>query len=202
MAKIHMVTVAEFVAAISGITRKPFAGLCGCTVPKLTVKDRVTKTPWEILFPSINRANVRKITNSAVLCGPEYKKMVEAELEREGKDPSAYMAGKCWHEAVPGAPLLRRNKKNPSELYFWAAYVGKAQRADGSWIHLKPRTRFVDITTGTDIPRDRLVNFLDVEHTPSNQGVDDGREVIVRTYKLESIRSLTVNGKAYVPIMK
>ena len=85
--------------------------------PGLTVKDRVTKEPWSVLFPGIDRANVRKVMHAAVLCGPDYKKMVLAELEREGKDPSAYEAGRCHHEAVPGAPLLRRSKKDHSVLY-------------------------------------------------------------------------------------
>jgi len=62
--------------------------------------------------------------------------------------------------------------------------------------------RFVDISTGVEIDRARLVNFLDIEHTPGNQGVESGRETIVRTYKLSSVRTLTVDGISYVPIMK
>lgn len=199
---VKMVTVSEFVSRIGGITRKPFGGLSAVTVPGLTVKDRVTKEPWSILFPGIDRTNVRKVMHAAVLCGPDYKAMVEAELAREGKDPAAYEAGRCHHEAVPGMPLLRRSKKDHSVLYFWAAFVGKVKKADGTWIHLKPKVRFVDITTRVEINRAQLVNFLDKETTPKNQGVDSGREVIVRTYKLESVRTLTVDGVSYVPIMK
>jgi len=202
MAKVKMVTISEFIAEVTKVTRKPFGGLSAVTVPGLTVKDRVTKEPWSVLFPGIDRSNVRKVMHAAVLCGPDYKAMVEAELLREGKDPSAYEAGRCHHEAVPGAPLLRRSKKDHSILYFWAAFVGKAKKADGTWIHLKPRVRFVDISTGVEIDRARLVNFLDIEHTPGNQGVESGRETIVRTYKLSSVRTLTVDGISYVPIMK
>lgn len=201
MGKINMVTISEFVTAISGIGAHRFAGLCGCTVPKLTVKDRTTKEPWGVLFPSIDRANVRKIVHSAVLAGPDYVKMVINELEREGKAEGEYEPGKCWHEAVPGMPLLRRHKKT-GELYFWAAFVQKVQRPDGTWMHLKPKARFVDIATGSQIERSALVNFLDKEVTPTNQGTDEGREIIVRTYKMESIRSLTVNGVSYVPLTK
>lgn len=200
-AKIKMVTVAEFVSAISAAKAHRFAGLCGCTAPKLTVKDRVSKEPWGVLFPSIDRANVRKIVHSAVLAGPDYVKMVINELAREGKAEGEYEPGRCWHEAVPGMPLLRRHKTT-GELYFWAAYVQKVQRPDGTWLHLGPKARFVDISNGAEIDRSALVNFLDIDRTPTNQGVDEGREVIVRTYKMESIRSLTVNGVSYVPMTK
>jgi len=200
--RITAVTVAEFVAVLTGITKRPFAGLCGCTVPKLTVKDRNTKAPWAEVFPGVSPENVRKITHAVVLAGPDYGKMVINELVREGKDESEYERGETWHEGVPGVPCLRRHKKNPTALYFWAAFVQKAKRPDGTWVHIKPRVRFVDIATGAEIARERLAGFLPVDKTPENQGVEEGREIIVRTYKLESIRTFTVNGKAYVPLTK
>jgi hypothetical protein len=201
--KMKMVTVSEFVAAITGITRRPFAGLCGCTAPKLTQKDRTDHArTWAVAFPGIDRENVRKITNAVVMAGPDYGKMVVAELAREGKDESEYKRGTSWHEGVPGVPCLRRHKVRQTELYFWAAFVQKVQRPDGTWMHIKPKTRFVDITTGANIDRAALENFLPTSDDPQNQGTDEGREVIVRTYKLESVRSLTVNGIAYVPMTK
>ena len=202
MARINTVTVAEFVTAITGITRGRFAGLSGCTIPRLTVKDRTTKEPWAVLFPGIDRANVRKIMHGAIMCGPDYNRMIELELAREGKAADEHVKGDTWHEGMPGVPCLRRHKKDHSRLYLWAAFVQKAQRPDGTWIHIKPRVRFVDISTGAEIERSRLVNFLDKDDLPTNQGVDSGREAIVRCYMLESVRTLTVDGISYVPIMK
>jgi len=202
MAKLITLTVQEFVTKVRGGVKHSLGGMVGVTVPKLTVKDRNDHSrTWSVAFPNIDRKNVRKIMHGAILVGPDYVKMLENELAREGKAAEEYTPGAVWHEAVEGTKCLRRHKKT-GELYFWVAFVQKRQKPDGTWIHLKPKTRYIDTATGNVIPRESLYGFTDPEKLPTNQGVDSGREAIVRTYKLESVRTLVVDGKVYSIITK
>lgn len=214
MATINPITHAEFIKMMVSGVKHSLGGLVGVTVPKLNAKDRTDKSrTWSVAFPTIDRAKVRKITHGAIFVGPNYEKMVLNELEKEQKDPSAWQRGNSWHEAVPGTKCLRQNKRT-GELYFWCAFVQKRAKKDAKgrpvlngegrpvYIHLKPKVRYVDITTGDTIPTADLSGFTKPDRKPKNQGVDDGREVIVRCYKLESVRTLIIDGKCYTIIGK
>lgn len=171
------------------------------TTPRLTVKDRITKAPWGEVFPGVLPENVRKVSHGVVLMGPDYRSSVLNELAREGKPKSEAQFGESWHEEVPGSWCLRRNKRNPEDLYLWVSHPLKVKRGD-TWIHVKSKSRVVDISTGKELPREKIVNFLPLDNTPKNQGVEEGREVIVRTYKLSSIRSITLDGVHYTVATK
>jgi hypothetical protein len=202
MAKLKALTVVEFVKLVMSGVKHPLGGLIGCTVPTLTVKDRNDHArTWAVAFPTIDKANVRKIVHAAIFVGPDYAKMVENELMKENKDPDAWKRGNSWHEAVPGTRALRQHKST-GELYFWCAYVQKRQLPDGSWVHLKPKVKYVDISTGVVIDRKKLNGFTEVEKLPTNQKVNAGREVIVRCYKLESVKTLVVDGVCYTIVGK
>ena len=203
MAKLIALTVAEFVNVLRGGVKHHFGGMVGVTIPKLTVKDRNDHDrTWAVAFPGIDRKNVRKVMHGAILVGPDYMKQLEKELLREGKTMAEHTSSRpVWHEAVEGTRCLRRHKKT-GELYFWVAFVQKTKKPDGTWVHLKPKTKYVDISTGDTIPRESLYGFTDPEKLPTNQGVDSGREIIVRTYKLESVRNLVVDGKVYSLVTK
>jgi len=214
MAKLITLTVQEFVAKVRGGVKHHFGGMVGVTVPTLTVKDRNDHSrTWSEAFPSVKKENVRKIMHGAILVGPDYVKMLENELAREGKATEEYTPGAVWHEAVEGSPCLRRHK-GTKELYFWVAFVQKRVKkdADGNpvlnsegrpvYIHLKPKVRYIDISTGAVIPRESLHGFTKIERPPGNQGVDSGCEIIVRCYKLENVRTLVVDGKVYSIITK
>jgi len=195
-------TIAEFVKLMMGKVKHPFAGLVACTVPTLTVKDRNDHSrTWAVAFPGIDKGNVRKIMHGAIYAGPDYEKMVLNELAKEKKNPELWKRGNGWHEAVEGAKCLRRHKQT-GELYFWCAFVQKRQRPDGTWVHIKPKVKYVDISDGSVIPTASLHGFTKIERKPTNQGVDDGREVIVRCYKLENVKTLVVDGVAYTIIGK
>jgi hypothetical protein len=214
MPTIHPITIAEFVQLLMGKVKHPFAGLVACTVPTLTVKDRNDHArTWAVAFPGIDKANVRKIMHGAIYAGPDYEKMVLRELEKEHKDPIAWKRGNSWHEAVPGAKCLRQHKST-GELYFWCAFVQKRVKkdADGNpvlnaegrpvYVPIKPKVKYVDISTGNVIPTADLHGFTKVDKAPSNQGTDKGREVIVRCYMLQSVRTLVVDGVCYTIIGK
>lgn len=214
MATIHPITITEFVKLMMGGVRHSLGGLIGVTVPKLNVKDRNDHSrTWAVAFPGIDKANVRKVTHGAIVVGPRYVKQILAKLEKQGKDASEYKAGSSWHEAVPGTRCLRQHK-GTGELYFWCGFAQKRVKkdADGNpvlngegrpvYVHLKPKVRYVDISTGDTIPTTDLKGFLKPDRLPTNQGVDAGTESIVRCYKLESVKTLVVDGKCYTIIGK
>lgn len=202
MSKSKMITVSEFVSMMYNAKAK-FCGLSTVTVPKLTKKDRNTGEPWAVTFPGVDPTNVRKVAHGVALSGPDYVSIIEGrhdKAEANGEAHGAYEAGETWHEAVPGTKALRRHK-GTGDLYAYFAFVSKVKKGD-RWIPLKSKTRIVDITTGAELDKTRLAAFLPVEKTPTNQGLSEDEAVIVRTYKLESIRALTVDGTVYTVISK
>lgn len=214
MATIHPITIAEFVRLMVGGVRHSLGGLVGVTVPKLTFKDRGDHSrTWAVAFPNVDKANVRKITHGAIVVGPDYVKQVLGKLEAQGKEASEYKAGDTWHEAVPGTKCLRQHKRT-GELYFWCGFAQRRPKKDKDgnpvlnaegrpvYVHIKPKVRYIDISTGDTLPTADLKGFLPKDRTPTNQGVDEGTESIVRCYKLESVKTLVVDGKAYTIVGK
>jgi hypothetical protein len=202
MSAVKMITVSEFVALMYGSKAK-FCGLQTVTEPKLNKKSRETGDPWFVVFPGVDAGNVRKVAHGVALSGPDYKAIIDLrheKIEAAGGTPGTYVAGETWHEAVEGTKCLRRHKKT-GELYAYFAFVSKVKKGD-RWIPLKAKTRIVDVTTGAELDKGKLAAFLPVEHAPQNQGLGEDDAVIVRTYKLSSVRALTVDGKVYVVAAK
>ena len=164
-----------------GLTGCTFARLKTVTTPKLNKKNRKTGEPL-----TIPASNIRKISEFSAGLGYDYKKSVENRLVKEGKDVSEYEAGETWHESYNGSKVIRKHKKT-DELYFYVSLNANN----------KSEVKFVDVVTGNEIPKTDLEDFLPPEHTPSNQGLSEGNEVIVRTLKLESLKGLSACGETY-----
>jgi len=196
--RFEVLTVKQFAALLDNAQGSRFVGLQTVTDPKILQKDRVSKTPWEIAFPNIKREDVRKIGYGAATIGPEYPELIINRLEKEGKDASEYKRGDTWHVALPWTKCLRASKKT-GEIYAWFAFLGQTIK-NGKVIPLKSKVRFVEIPTGVEIPREKLVNFLPLEHEAKNQGLKKEDQVVVRTYKLESIRQLRMGGVVYTVV--
>ena len=181
-----VITTPELAQVLENMSGTQFVGVKSCTVPKLNKKGRVTGlTIQETL--NINPENIVKISEFVAGAGYSYFQGVINRLLKEGKEPNRYDEGISWHVPYLDTKTIKMHPKT-GELYayFFCSYANN-----------KPTTRFVDKSTGKEISRVDLEEFLPVEKTPMNQGLDKGNEVIVRTFKLSSINELSAAGEVY-----
>ena len=135
--------------------------------------------------PLTSRANpfpdARKVSHVNGMVNWKYENAVNNQRAREqGQDADPFEAQpRTWGERVPGTPLVQHRGKEYVEV--------KVQRVLA--------TRY-ETPEGDGIDVDLLRPFLPVEKTESRrQGV--GREIVLRDYGLESIRSLTTDGQPF-----
>ena len=119
--------------------------------------------------------------------GLDYTSVIEHRLAKQGKDASEYQRGSSWHIPVEGSKNLRKHK-DKDDLYFFLFLTANTS----------PRTRYVNIKTGTEVEHELLREFLPKPSAPKNQGLDEGTEVEVQTLKLESLVSIKLDGEEYI----
>jgi len=141
------------------------------TKPKLLKKDRVTKEPC--LFDEVVKVSV---VNGFV--GVDYESCVNRQRDREDKPVDFEAKERAWGTHAGGSLLT---------------HTPKGETIERKYIAFKPQnhlsTHYEDIK-GNEIPKEQLVNFLPVP-SPSRQKVE--KEVVWRTYKVDSIVSLAAN---------
>ena len=163
---------------------KTFCSLETCTVPRLLKHGRVTGLSIEEKL-EVQPDTIRKYSKFSAGIGYEYAYVVMNRLIKDGKSPFDYQPGETWHEPYKGSTVIRKHKKS-DDLYVYVALVAnnpaKAEYRSGDRV----------------ISEEDLKEFLPVEHFPTNQGLDEGREVKVRTLKLGSITKLIVEKAVYI----
>lgn len=130
--------------------------------------------------------NVRKVSQFVAMIGLDYVNVIKNRLTKEGKTLDEYKSGETWHEAVPGTKNLRKHKTN-GEIYAWVFCVANNM----------PTSAYYNMSTGLMIDKETIKPFL-TESKPTNQGLTEGNEVIPRTYKLSSIRKITIDKETYL----
>jgi hypothetical protein len=164
--------------------KKSFASIKAVTIPKLNKKGRSSGLSVSEVT-GVDAVNVRKCTEMVIGLGYDYEQLVVNRLvNKEGKTGEEYERGVSWHEPWDGSSVIHQHKTT-GERYLFVECIANN----------KPSSKFVDITTGSEIERDKLVEFLPKESDPENQGLDN--PVVVRTFKLDSIRQLKVGGEVY-----
>lgn len=113
--------------------------------------------------------------------GSAYAAMVERRLAAEGKDPKDFeLKPRTWGERIKNTPFITHK----GELYLEVIFL-KAGKS----------TFFLD---GKEIARDDIEG---IEKTPPAEGAQGGlsedRQVVIRTYKVESITGMRVDGHSY-----
>jgi hypothetical protein len=180
-----VVTKLELAEKIEHLPSHQFVGLRTKTIPKLNKKGRVTGlTVQEKLH--IDPANIVKFSEFTAGMGYEYQHMIENRLIKEGKDVSEYQKGESWHVPYGDCKTIRKHKDR-DDLYFYCFLVS----------HNVPKSEYVDFSTGKEIAKVELEEYLPVEKAPENQGLKEGNEVLVRTLKLESVYTLSAGGNEY-----
>ena len=173
-------------ATLENYQGNSFVSMKTMTTPKLNQKGRVSgKSVYEVT--GVSAENIKKFSKFSCGIGAyEYRKMIERRLVKEGKDASAYEAGDTWHQARGDSKTIREHKKT-GELYFFVFLVANNRSA----------SVYVDMSSGRLIQKSLLVEFLPKESMPTNQGLELGNEVEVRTLKLESLKELKFQGNVY-----
>jgi len=187
-------------AAVNILNKTLNNGLTGCEMvsiraiieePKLNATGRVTGK----LLP-IPKNNIREEIETVVGFGYNYGKSVENRLLKENaaeiksgaitKDEvlSKFKKGKSWHKPVEGNKAVVQHNTT-GELYFY--YQLNANN--------NARVKFFDVTTGIEIDKNILEEFLPVKEDPKNQGTK--KPIYPRTLKLTNLKALSADGISY-----
>jgi hypothetical protein len=175
----------KLIEILEGKTNHSFVGIESETTPKCLVKGRNSKIPLIERFNCTND-DIKKVSQFTSMLGLDYRHVIETRLKKEGKDISAYESGETWHQKVEGTKNLRQHKKT-GELYVYLFCVSN-NPAVSAYYNMKS-TKMLD--------KKELEEYLPVEHEPTNQGLTEGNEVNVRTFKLSSIRKITLDKETY-----
>lgn len=123
---------------------------------------------------------VLKQTKANVFINTNYEASVNRALEKEGKDTTFVAKARVWGEKIPGTPLVMNNGK----MYLSAQFLPQ-NKAESIYI-------FED----RQIPKEDIINWLPAVKENKNQGLD--QEVIIRTYQLDNIISITMDKTDYI----
>ena len=154
-----------------------FIGLDTVTDVKLTggktnpYKDRVTKA-------SVGNS-VQVFTNKNTNA---YENMVKRRLEKEGKNPEDFKLGeRKWGTRIPNTPFVEHD----GALYLEVIFLKSGES-----------TIMVD---GTPVSAEKLAQIpgMPQEKEPTGQGGLEN-QVIIRTFKADSIKRVRVDGVEYV----
>jgi hypothetical protein len=134
---------------------------------------------------------VQKVTRLAnVAIGYNYENVVNNRLAQEGKTQLHFTAqkpnGKSWVKGYENLFLVA-DKDGKTE------YLRTTMRKN-----TKPTTMYlVDGKTATDEEVAEIKTFIQSSYKPTNQGLDEGDEVIVRDYKVENVVSIQLGDKMW-----
>lgn len=163
----------DLIAILENVNGSSFIGIDTVTVPVLTggksnpMQGKVTK----------------KVTGSSVMVyqnkkSNAYENMVNRRLIKEGKDPSFTVGPRTWGERIDGTPFVSHKGKIYLEV-----------------IHLKAgkASYYLD---GVEISKSDVIGLKDAPESEQGQnGLSD--KVIIRTYSLESIIGIRIDGKEF-----
>lgn len=123
---------------------------------------------------------VRKISKILGIANFRYENSVNSQREREGKPANFESLPRTWGERILGCPLVAHK----GEFYLEV----KVERVLKS-------ARYVD-GQGRFISRDIIAPYLPPSRDSGRQGTE--KAVILRDYKLSSIRNLRIGGRELV----
>lgn len=124
---------------------------------------------------------VRKVSRVNVCLGFQYEAAVNRQRDREGSEPDFQAAPRQWGERQ--GMIVRHKGRTYLET--------KVERS--------LETVYLD-ASGRQIPVDDLRPYMLARSGSSRQGTD--KEIVVRDYALDSIRSLAFGGETYVMLQE
>lgn len=149
------------------------------TVKGATFATIITETDARLKKTGNPFGPVRKVSRVNVCLGFQYEAAVNRQRTREGSEADFEAKPRQWGQRLPGSMLVEHKGK----LYLET----KVERSlDCVYID----------ATGRELSADEVAPFLPARSESTRQETE--REIIVRDYALESIRSLSMKGETYV----
>jgi hypothetical protein len=110
-----------------------------------------------------------------------YEAMIQRRLVAEGKDPASFELGpRAWGERMPNLPVVKHEKDGAVKHYLEVIFLRGG------------RTQY--LVDGQPVERSEIEGLKE-----SAEGAQGGLEnkVVIRTFAVENITELRVNGQAY-----
>lgn len=142
-----------------------------------SIKTRTLVRMSKKAIASCPFGQIAKESTVSVTLGFHYAKSVNRQRDREGLEADFVAEPRAWGERISGTPIVKHN----GEFYLEC----KVERSIGH--------QYYD-ETGNPLSDDDVDAYLP-DRGASRQGVE--REIVIRDYKLDSIRSITLNGTVY-----
>lgn len=148
-----------------------------------------TETRIELPMSSIYRNRVTKKQNHNVQLNFSYSNAVNNMRLKEDKEADFVAAAPKWGTRIPGTPIIMHCKKGETETN--AYLMTRVFKSSPSEYYLD--NKFVD-----DIPTvDAIRGDMNKPYSnKAHQGIE--KEVIIRTFKLSSIRAITMDGQTHI----
>lgn len=132
---------------------------------------------------------VKKKQEHNVQLNFNYANAVNNQLMMEGLDPTFKPAIPSWGQRIPGTPLISHCKKGTDITSFYLMTRVLRSSQAGYFLDGRP---VLDIPVLDAIRGDMKAVYSNKKH----QGIE--KEVIIRTFKLDSIRAITMDGETLV----
>lgn len=161
---------------IENVNGSTFIALTTETVPQMrkTVSRGNANPHYGRVTKITSGANVMVFQNKNT---NGYNNMVQSRLKKEGIDPSTFeLQPRKWGTRIPNTPFIEHNGKYYLEVIFLNPGVTEYQ-LDG-----------------------QKVNKEDIQGLPEKREAHQGgleNKVIIRTYSVDSIKSVVINGEKY-----
>lgn len=125
---------------------------------------------------------ITKQAEANIFLNYNYEKAVNARLVKEGKEPNFVASAPAWGESIPGTPLVLHK----GSLYLTVGYL----------TNNTPKSEY--FCDGEPIAKVEIENYLKPKSSSAaKQGLEAEDEVVVRKFKLESIKEIRMGGKIY-----
>ena len=124
-----------------------------------------------------------------VAIGYNYENTVNNRLEREGAEAnfiSQKPSGRSWVEGMENILLV--SDKDAEQMYLRTTML---RNTNSKSVYL------IDGRKATNAEIESIKAFMPTASKPSNQGLSEGNEVIVRDYKLQGVLAMTQGCKEY-----
>lgn len=147
---------------------------------------KMNKGRGENKNPYIGRATKRQVSN--VFINFSYENAVNKRLVKEGKEATFESKERAWGERVKN-PDTGKNTPiitHKGSFYLEAGFITKnAPKVE----------HFLD---GESVDTALFENWMPKKSSSSRQGLTEKNEVVLRTFKLDGVQQVKVNGTTYV----
>jgi hypothetical protein len=144
--------------------------------------------------PFLDRVKVKQTHNC--LLGADYEDMVNRVREKEGKTPDFTSGDLKWGTRIPGTPFISHTPKNTG--LFTLYLMVNVRHSRSKRFYLKNQAGNFFLVRKKSV-RDQIRSFMPAKTLGNiRQGVNEDHAVIIRTFKLDSIRSMRYNRHLYL----